>query len=193
MIKKSHFQERGLILGGFFSNCRFNKIAKYIPKNSKVLDLGCGYNGFFLIKNRNRILSGIGVDISVNENVTDSKIKLVKSDLNQNLPFNTASFDLVVSLANLEHLENPQLNSKEIFRVLKPGGILLLTTPSTYAKPVLEFLSFKLKIINEDEIRDHKNYFNKERLVDILKKSGFSFVKHRYFQLFMNNFIYARK
>ena len=149
MIKKSHFQEKEPILEGFLSNLRFNKISKYIPKDSKVLDLGCGYNGFFLTKNKNRISGGTGIDVSVNESNLDPKIKLIRHDLNQALPFEENFFDAVVSLANLEHLENPQQNLIEIFRVLRPGGILLLTTPSVYAKPVLEFLSFKLGLINK--------------------------------------------
>ncbi len=192
-IKKSHFQEEEPILEGFLSNFRFNKIIKYISENSKVLDMGCGYNCRFLRKIEERIACGVGIDVSVSKEDFGSKIKLVNCDLNRMLPFENGEFDVVVSLANLEHLENPTKNAKEIFRVLKPGGLLLLTSPSIYAKPVLEFLAFKLKLVNTEEIMDHKNYFNKSVLFDILKKAGFSYIKHNYFQLFMNNFIYARK
>lgn len=193
MMKKSHFQDREPILEGFLSYFRFSRVARHIAQNSRVLDLGCGYNGFFLRKNRDKISSGVGVDVLVDKNNLDSKIELISHDLNQVLPFEENSFDVAVSLANLEHLENPIKNAHEIFRVLKPGGLLLLTTPTTYAKPVLEFLSFKLKIVSEEGVRDHKNYFTREKLVGILKNAGFSYVKHGYFQLFMNNFIYARK
>ncbi len=193
MIKKSHFQDKEPIMEGLLSYFRFSKIARHIVKNSKVLDLGCGYNGFFLRKNRDKISSGVGIDMLVDKNYLDSKIKLISHDLNQALPFKENFFDVAVSLANLEHLENPVKNINEIFRVLKPGGLLLLTTPTIYAKPVLEFLSFKLKLVSEEGVRDHKNYFTREKLIGILKNAGFSFVKHRYFQLFMNNFIYARK
>ncbi|TSD03038.1 MAG: type 11 methyltransferase [Parcubacteria group bacterium Athens0714_26] len=129
----------------------------------------------------------------VNKNNLSPKISLISHDLNQVLPFEENSFDVAVSLANLEHLENPTKNINEIFRVLRPGGLLLLTTPTIYAKPVLEFLSFKLKIVSEEGVRDHKNYFTREKLIGILKNAGFASVRHRYFQLFMNSFIYARK
>lgn len=193
MINKSHFQDKEPILEGILSNFRFNKIGKYIPENSKVLDLGCGFNGFFLQKNKNKIGEGFGVDISVNTDYSDSKIKLISHNINENIPFKDGFFDVVVSLANLEHLDSPENNLREIFRVLKPRGVLLLTTPSIYAKPVLEFLSFRLKLVNMEEMRDHKNYFNREKLSEMLKIAGFSFIEHHYFQLFMNNFIYARK
>lgn len=64
-------------------------------------------------------------------------------------------------LAVIEHLSYPIEMLKEIERVLKPSGILLLTAPSHLAKPVLEFLSYRLHIIDEREIRDHKRYYNK--------------------------------
>ncbi len=193
MITKSHFQDKEPILEGFLSNLRFNKVIKHIPNNSRVLDVGGGYNSRLLQKIKDKISSGVGIDAHVSKNDFGPKIKLIESDLNKELPFPDHEFDVVISLANLEHLEYPRINAAEMFRVLKPGGLLLLTTPSVYAKPVLEFLSFKLKIVNEEEIRDHKNYFNKSILTKLFNEVGFSLVKHRYFEFFMNNFVYARK
>jgi len=82
---------------------------------------------------------------------------------------------------------------REIRRVLKNGGALIGTVPSKAAKPVLEFLSYKLGIVNEAEIRDHKQYFNKKDLLEIFAKAGFEKVEHRYFQFWMNNFFVASK
>ena len=65
---------------------------------------------------------------------------------------------MVTLLAVLEHLNYPLDMLREIARVLKPNGILLLTVPSHLAKPVLEFLAYKLKIVSEDEIRANKSY-----------------------------------
>ncbi len=46
------------------------------------------------------------------------------------LPFDDNSFDSVVSFQVIEHIENDDLFLKEIFRVLRPGGIALMTTPN---------------------------------------------------------------
>lgn len=109
------------------------------------------------------------------------------------LPFDDESFDVVCMLAVLEHLHYPLLMLKEIRRVLVKNGILLLTVPSHAAKPVLEFLSYKLHIIDEAEIRDHKRYFNKADLLDLSQRADLSLESHSYFQFGFNNFAKIRK
>ena len=52
------------------------------------------------------------------------------ADLNLKLPMRDKSFDLVVSVEGIEHLENPHLFLREVNRVLKDGGWLVLTTPN---------------------------------------------------------------
>ena len=46
------------------------------------------------------------------------------------LPFDSATFDVVLCIEVLEHLFTPHLAAKECARVLRPGGILLATTPN---------------------------------------------------------------
>lgn len=46
------------------------------------------------------------------------------------IPFGPSSFDIVFSLAVIEHLENTDHFLREVFRVLKPGGICYLSTPN---------------------------------------------------------------
>ncbi len=51
-------------------------------------------------------------------------------DLNQPWPYGNARFDVVACIEAIEHLENPWLLVREANRVLKPGGVLLVTTPN---------------------------------------------------------------
>ena len=97
-------------------------------------------------------------------------------------------------LAVLEHLDEPIKILREVERVLRPRGRLLLTVPSWYAKPVLEFLAFRLGIINKDEITDHKTYYNKKDLFDLVSQlSNMEPERHEYFQIVFNNFMVCRK
>lgn len=106
-------------------------------------------------------------------------------------PLDNASVDIVTALAVIEHLHEHEVFVKEIFRVLKPGGICILTTPSPRAKPILEFLAYRLKLISEQDIRDNKHYFDKNELHQFF--SWFSDVKIDYFQFRLNTLIYCKK
>ncbi|STP07620.1 class I SAM-dependent methyltransferase [uncultured Helicobacter sp.] len=112
------------------------------------------------------------------------------SVLHTYLPFKDESFEIVTMLAVIEHLHYPIDMLREIARVLKPNGILLLTAPSHLAKPVLEFLSYRLHLIDENEILDHKRYYNKRDLAESINQvSNLKILQHRYFQCGMNNFL----
>jgi len=190
--KKAHFQGKEPPLEQLLRFLRFKKIINHIPPGSYVLDLGCGYEGMLLEKISQSISSGTGLDIAVKQDHAHSKIRLVPHDLNSPIPSPDGTFDAAISLANLEHLERTNFMFKEIFRVLRPGGKLLLTAPSPLGRPVLEFLSF-VGAISRQEIKDHKKYFNKKMLTDYCQKAGFSSCQHEYFQFGMNNFLQANK
>jgi hypothetical protein len=59
---------------------------------------------------------------------------------------------------------------------------------------VLEFLSFKLGIVNRAEIEDHKKYYDLEELKELIQQiDSLKIVQHRHFQFGMNNFCVIQK
>lgn len=89
-----------------------------------VVDIGCGtgkYRKFIL--SLPHVNSYIGIDFYKTE-----QAKMV-ADLNSNIPVADNSFDTALCISVLEHLLEPQNALNEIYRILKPGGHLLLTTP----------------------------------------------------------------
>lgn len=183
------------ILESFLRKMRINKIIPIIKKypNSKILDIGCGFNYKLLLEVEAYINEGYGIDFKVPE-LKRGKIKTKQIKISDKLPFNENSFDFVIMLAVLEHLNCPIEIVKEVERILKPNGKLILTVPSKYSKPALEFLANKMKIVNEEEINDHKKYYNYKDLEKLFKKTNkLKIQKHIYFQLYMNNFCVAKK
>jgi SAM-dependent methyltransferase len=59
-----------------------------------------------------------------------SGIRYICADINDPLPFESGSFDCVVSREGIEHLVTPFTFLGELCRVLQPGGVLFLTTPN---------------------------------------------------------------
>lgn len=191
--KRSWGEENKSILDRVIEYLRFNKINKYIPKNCVLLDLGCGYNATLLKRYSSSIKKGTGIDLSVNSNL--KKIKLIKGRIDNKIKLQSNKFDVITALAVIEHVESPKTMLKEAYRLLKKNGILLITTPSKYNKPILEFLAFNLKVISKSEIEDHKRYYDKMSLQKELVLSGFTKikVKIKYFQLGLNIFAIAKK
>lgn len=106
-------------------------IYKYLPPYGRLLDAGCGrylkFSKEFAAK-----AEVVGIDI---ESVLETSNKCapygVCGDLSH-LPFASNYFDLIISRYVVEHLENPRVVFREIHRVLRPGGKVLLVTPNKY-------------------------------------------------------------
>ena len=56
--------------------------------------------------------------------------KWIQADLNDELDAPSSSFDTIISIEVVEHLENPRAVFREFHRLLRPGGSIVLTTPN---------------------------------------------------------------
>lgn len=114
-VNPFYFARRGLLQG----------LAEFLPQmQGRVLDVGCGQKPYRMLVPASEYL---GVDI-------DSEVtrRLGIADLfydGQKLPFADATFDAVLCSQVLEHVFTPDEFLREIRRVLRPGGVLLLATP----------------------------------------------------------------
>lgn len=70
----------------------------------------------------------VSADIEFNEKPLPENC--VETNFNEPLPFADGSFDGIVSLETIEHLENPWFFVREISRLLRPGGFVVLSTPN---------------------------------------------------------------
>lgn len=178
-------------LDAIFRNIREKKILRFISKKDTLCDLGCGSNGSLLYSLAYDIKEGVGVDYNIKPHKL-ANLAFIRSDLENKIKLPSSRFDVVVSLAVLEHLNKPENLLKEAYRILKKNGKLILTTPSKLSKPILEFLA-RLNLINRRHIKEHKNYFSKKELIDLLKNVGFKEIKASSFEFGMNNLITAKK
>jgi 2-polyprenyl-3-methyl-5-hydroxy-6-metoxy-1,4-benzoquinol methylase len=173
------------------------RLARVLPvvarhPGCELLDIGCGWEARLLRAVEPHIKRGVGIDFKAPP-LDTGRVSTMRATLTDRLPFADRSFDVVTLLAVLEHLAEPRAMVGEIARVLRPGGELVMTVPSVAARPVLEFLAYRLHIVSEAEIRDHKQYYSRRRLQALLQGSGLRIEQHRYFQLGMNNLLVAAR
>lgn len=144
---QSYFVRSGILL---------SYLKKY-QRDSKLLELGCGggHISKTLLDNGFRDLDLVDLDnyLIFDELKALGSLKLV--DLNRDkLPYENQRFDIVLAIAIMEHLENPFLFEREICRVLKRGGILILTIPYSFNLPD------KLKFLFENNVSGYNLYNN---------------------------------
>ena len=110
------FARRGLI----------KSIREVAPQiKGRLLDVGCGTKPYKELFDYDEY---IGVDIeNPGHDHTQEEIDVFYDG--KTLPFGESSFDCVISNQVFEHVFNPQEFTRELYRVIKPGGKLLLTVP----------------------------------------------------------------
>jgi ubiquinone/menaquinone biosynthesis C-methylase UbiE len=173
---------------------RIRKVLPLIQQypDCSLLDVGCGRDYRLLKTVRPFIKSGIGIDFKVGK-YEDDKIKTMPMTMTDHLPFASESFDVVAMLAVLEHLSDPLSMVKESERTLRKGGRLVLTMPSKIAKPVLEFLAYRVGIVSVTEMMDHKKYYDHDELKILFFQTDMIIERHSYFQMGMNNYCVVKK
>lgn len=109
-------------------------------EGKSVLDIACGTGyGIGLLKGKARFVVGVDVDATAaqeaREECSENAAVLLGDGLG--LPFADESFDIVTSFETLEHLHERPAFLSELRRVLKTGGLLVLSTPNAnYSMPV---------------------------------------------------------
>lgn len=136
----------------------------------KILDVacGCGYGTAYLRENFHDGI--VGIDIS-KEAIQHAQKYYPHAGIFHEVSdppweFEDSSFTSVVSLETLEHVARPEQFLLEIYRILKPGGVLILSTPVNYGKPG-----------KSDNIYHLREYMWAE-LEEMIKKSGYHVTGH---------------
>jgi ubiquinone/menaquinone biosynthesis C-methylase UbiE len=153
-------------------------LAKYltekylIKKNSRLLDLGCG-RGEFLRGFIEQGMVGFGMDQADAAKLICPTAIIKVGNLEDKLPFEDNYFDVVYSKSVVEHFYYPEKIMAEIYRVLKPNGLVITMTPD-----------WKHNVICFHEDFTHRTAFTLQSLSDIHNVSHFrNVITERFIQL----------
>lgn len=182
------FIDDGLgLLSGYLARTRYGRVAPLIVGD--VLDIGCQH-GLLKEQFADRIDSYVGIDIDEDAvriaRERHPECEFHRLDLDEeDLPFD-ARFDTIVMIAVIEHVFNLKRLAKGIARSLRPGGRLLLTTPTPFGNDVVHRIGSRLGLFSRVAADDHIVIFNRKRLDIFATEVGLSLLQHRTFQLGCN-------
>lgn len=183
----------------FLAKKRANIANSLIPEKLRkgaILDIGCGSFPYFLSSTQFNKKFGIDSIIHKKDFIKKNIILKTVDIENEKLPFRSGEFDAVVMLAVFEHVRDEKLDGliKEVKRVLKNGGLFIMTTPASWSASVLWALS-RLGLVSKIEIDDHKNFNPPNKIMKILENAGFASknIRNGYFEFYLNTYFVAEK
>lgn len=177
---------RGSGIQSKWHRLKFEYVARHLEPGQRHLDLGCGPGTF--IGTLEDSIESVGVDLA------DSQIQYARAAYGTptrrfevvrdgSLGFDNATFDVVTCIEVLEHLPMDTCTRllDEARRVLRPDGVLLLSTPNYGGPwPVIEWVVNRLSDVSYED--QHITPFTRRRLSSLLGNTGFADHRIRGFQ-----------
>lgn len=183
---KEYMPSLGIQDGQFDLNAfdaHYNKVLNLIDDyrgNGRFLDVGCGAGFFLKAAERRGWQHVVGLEVS------DAAVAFMRDRLQidvrpctiEDAGFDADYFDVVAMVETIEHLFDPFQVLRDAYRCLRPGGLVMMTTPNFNALSRL-FLGVNWSVLSPGE---HLYYFTERTLMAMLRKVGFTNIASgRYF------------
>ncbi len=146
-----------------------------LPREAKILEVGCGTGGNLAMLSRFGRVSGIEPNAYARSVISEKgDFEVVDARLPGPLPFDESSFDLLAAFDLLEHLDDDRGALKSLARYLKPEGLILLTVPAV-----------KSLWSRHDVLHHHKRRYDKGDLIERVTGAGFTPLFCTYFSTWL--------
>ena len=146
-----------------------------IPKNAKILDLGCGAGGNLSMLSTYGEVFACEMNDQVREHSAGRNIGSVAyGKLPDEIPFSGQQFDLITMFDVLEHIEDDNATLAAVAGRLSQGGVLLLTVPA-----------FQCLFSRHDKLHHHFRRYGKTELQEKIKAAGFKIEYLNYWNFFL--------
>ena len=180
-VEQSHwwYTGRRKILESFLED-----ICSHITdRRPRILDVGCGTGANLLMLSKYGDAEGVDVSEDALAFCRERGLKNVKLGAAEKLPYEDGTFDLVTALDVVEHLDDDLGGLREMRRVLRPGGRVLLFVPT-----------FMFLWGLQDDVSNHRRRYRLPELRRVLEQAGFEIERTTYANItFFLPILLARK
>ncbi|HEX5875593.1 MAG TPA: methyltransferase domain-containing protein [Pyrinomonadaceae bacterium] len=166
-VEQSHWWHTGRrkIIAGFVEEiCR-----RVTDRRPRILDVGCGTGANLLMLSKYGDAEGVDISEDALTFCRDRGLDKVRLGAGEELPYDDGTFDLVTALDVVEHMDNDLAGLKEMRRVLRPGGHVLLFVPT-----------FMFLWGLQDDVSHHRRRYRLSELRRVLEEAGFEIERTTY-------------
>src|SRR5678815_3526987 len=166
-VEQSHwwYAGRRQILASFLEDiCR-----RVTDRRPRILDVGCGTGANLLMLSKYGDAEGVDVSEDALAFCRERGLANVKLGAAEALPYDDGTFDLVTALDVVEHLDDDLAGLREMRRVLRPGGRVLLFVPT-----------FMFLWGLQDDVSNHRRRYTLKQLKRVLEQAGFEIERSTY-------------
>lgn len=141
-----------------------------LPAHAHILDAGCGSGRNMVDLARHGTVTGVELSPTSVALAREREAGEVLEGSVMDMPFDDATFDLTVSLDVIEHLTDDVGALRELRRITKPGGALLVTAPA-----------YQWLWSGHDEINHHRRRYNRRTLLAAAEGAGWRLERSTHF------------
>jgi SAM-dependent methyltransferase len=166
-VEQSHwwYTGRRKILADFVE-----KICRQVTdRRPRILDVGCGTGANLLMLSQYGDAEGVDVSEDALAFCRERGLDRVTLGAAEKLPYEDGTFDLVTALDVVEHLDDDLAGLREMRRVLRPGGRVLLFVPT-----------FMFLWGLQDDVSNHRRRYRLPELQRVLEQAGFEIERTTY-------------
>ena len=166
-IEQSHwwYTGRRKILTSFVEDiCR-----RVTDRRPRILDVGCGTGANLLMLSQYGDAEGVDISEDALAFCRERGLEKVKPGAGEQLPYDDGTFDLVTALDVVEHMDDDLAGLREMRRVLRPGGRVLLFVPT-----------FMFLWGVQDDVSNHRRRYRLPELQRVLEQAGFEIERMTY-------------
>lgn len=171
-----------------------NVLESHVDAKTRWLDLGCGHQVLpsWRLEQEKKLVgrcrSVVGLDYDSGSLLAHKTItERVRGSITE-LPFASSHFDLVTANMVVEHLDNPDIQFREVYRVLKPGGLFIFHTPNALgyltigARMVPDRFKDRLVYLldgrsENDVFETHYKANTRKKIAELAETAGFDLLK----------------
>jgi SAM-dependent methyltransferase len=166
-IEQSHwwYTGRRKILANFVADiCR-----RVTDRRPRILDVGCGTGANLLMLSEYGDAEGVDISKDALAFCRERGLDKVKLGAGEKLPYEDGTFDLVTAFDVVEHMDDDLAGLREMRRVLRPGGRVLLFVPA-----------FMFLWGLQDDVSNHRRRYRLPELQRVLEQAGFEIERSTY-------------